>query len=226
MRNFQRTIRRATALLGACAVTAVVIAGASPAFAQTIIDDWGNVKVPAAPVLKPVTVDATNTALLVLDFNGAQDPAKGPCNSNTKPRCLASLPKMQKLIAAAREKGVPVVYSITANAVPSDIATAIAPEPDDPVVKSGPDKFINTDLGKILADKGIRTVIVTGTASEGAVLDTATHAALANGMNIIVPVDGMSSTELYGEQYVAWHLTNAPGISAKTTLTAIDMIGF
>jgi nicotinamidase-related amidase len=197
-----------------------------PASAQTIIDDWSTVKAPAAPELKPVTIDASNTALLVLDFNGAQDPTKGPCNSKNKPRCLASLPKMQALIAAAREKGVPVVYSITSNATPADIATALTPKADDPIVKSGPDKFVNTDLEKILDSKGIKTVIVTGTASEGAVLDTATHAALIKGMNIIVPVDGMSSTEPYGEQYVAWHLTNAPGMSAKTTLTAIDMIKF
>jgi hypothetical protein len=36
----------------------------------------------------------------------------------------------------------------------------------------------------------------------------------------------MSSTEPYAEQYVAWHLTHAPGVAAKTTLTRIDMIGF
>ena len=61
--------------------------------------------------------------------------------------------------------------------------------------------------------------------SFGSVLDTATDAAL-NGMNIILPVDGMSSTELYAEQYVAWHMVNAPGVSQKTTLTKIDMIKF
>jgi nicotinamidase-related amidase len=108
---------------------------------------------------------------------------------------------------------------------PQDIATDIAPLASDPIVKSGADKFIGTNLRNILADKGIKTVIVTGTAAEGAVLDTATDAAL-NGMNIILPVDGMSSTELYAEQYVAWHMVNAPGVSQKTTLTKIDMIKF
>jgi len=36
----------------------------------------------------------------------------------------------------------------------------------------------------------------------------------------------LSSTELYAEQYVAWHLTHAPGVAAKTTLTRTDVIGF
>jgi nicotinamidase-related amidase len=202
------------------------VTGAPPVFAQTVIEDWAKVKAPAPPEIKPVTIEVASTALLILDFNGAQDPTKGPCNAKTKPRCLASVPKVQKLIAAARAKGVFIVYSLGGAGTPQDIATDIAPLANDPVVKSGPNKFIGTNLDKLLDDKGIKTVIVTGTASEGAVLDTATDAALRKGMNIIVPVDGMSSTDLYAEQYVAWHLTHAPGVSAKVTLTKIDMIKF
>ena len=206
-----------------CTVASPVMT--SPATAQTIIDDWNKVKVPAPPQLKPVTVDLKTTALLVLDFNGAQDPTKGPCNKNTKPRCLASVPKVKTLLDQARSKEMLVVFSLAGAGEPQDIATALAPLASEAIVKSGPDKFIGTNLRSILADKGIKTVIVTGTASEGAVLDTATDAAL-NGMNIILPVDGMSSTEPYAEQYVAWHMVNAPGVSQKTTLTSIGMIKF
>lgn len=207
----------------AAAVSALIIA--SPASAQTIIDDWNTVCVPPPPELKPVTIDRPSTALLILDFNGAQDPSKGPCNINTKPRCLASVPKVAKMLAEARAKNVMVVFSLAGVGTPADIATALAPLPSEPIVKSGPDKFIKTDLDKLLADKGIKTLIVTGTGAEGAVLDTATDAAL-HGMNIIIPVDGMSSTEPYAEQYVAWHMTHAPGVAAKSTLTKIDMISF
>jgi hypothetical protein len=38
-----------------------------------------------------------------------------------------------------------------------------APTADEPSVRSGPDKFLNTNLDKILKDKGIQTVIATGT---------------------------------------------------------------
>ncbi|NLS14946.1 cysteine hydrolase [Rhizobium sp. P40RR-XXII] len=213
-----------------CAGLAVLCAGfsaafPSPAAAQTIIDDWQNVKPPAPPELKQVTVDPKTTALLILDFNGAQDPTKGPCNEKTKPRCLASVPKVKTLLDQARAKEMLVVFSLAGAGQAPDIATALAPLASEPIVKSGPDKFIGTNLRSILSDKGIKTLIVTGTASEGAVLDTATDAAL-NGMNIVLPVDGMSSTELYGEQYVAWHMVNAPGVSQKTTLTSIDRIKF
>lgn len=202
----------------------VAVSGFSAAQA-TIIDEWATIKAPAPPELKPVTVNTSETALLLLDFNGAQDPDKGPCNTKNKPRCIAALPKLEKLMTEARSSGTAVVYSITSNATPADIATVLAPRDGDPVVKSGANKFIGTDLEKILTDKGIKTVIVTGTASEGAVLNTAAYAAL-KGMNVVLPVDGMSSTDPYAEQYVAWHFTHAPGVSAKTTLTSIDDIKF
>ncbi len=208
-------------------LAALMIAGLSSShgFAATVIDDWANVKVPPPPELKAATLDPAATALLVLDFNGHDEATSGPCNKASKPRCLASIPAMKALLDKARAKGVFVVYSITANSGPQDIQPDIAPAPGDPVVKSGPDKFLNTNLGDLLSQKGVKTLIVTGTASEGAVLDTGTDAAL-RGMNIVVPVDGMSSTELYAEQYVAWHFTHAPGVAQKTTLTRTDMIGF
>ena len=54
---------------------------------------------------------------------------------------------------------------------------------------------------------------------------TMTFGAAMRKLNIIVPVDGMSD-ELYSEQYVAWHLVNAPGTGRLTTLTQINMIEF
>jgi len=212
--------RLALSLIAAATLLAMV----APAGATTIIDEWAGIKAPAAPALKDVKVDVATTALLLLDFNGAQDPTKGPCNSR-KPRCIASLPKVAALLKAARDARVYVVYSVGGSGTAADIATAIAPAAGDPVVKSGPDKFIGTDLAKLLAARGIKTVIVTGTAAEGAVLDTATDAAL-HGLDIILPVDGMSSTDPYAEQYVAWHMVNAPGVAAKTTLTEVSRIGF
>ena len=199
--------------------------GCSSAHAATVVDEWKKIKVPPAPKLGDVTVDPSTTALLLLDFNGAQNPDKGPCNTKVKPRCIAELPHVAKLMKGARDSGTPVVYSITSNAAPEDIATALAPKVGDPIVKSGANKFINTDLEKILTDRHIKTVIVTGTASEGAVLNTAAYAAL-RGMDVVLPVDGMSSTDPYAEQYVTWHFANAPGVSAKTKLTKIDAIKF
>ena len=69
-------------------------------------------------------------------------------------------------------------------------------------------------------------MIVTGTAANGAVLYTASGAAL-HGMNVIVPVDGMSSEDLYLRASHRWLLARAPAVSGrKVTLTKIDMMKF
>jgi nicotinamidase-related amidase len=188
-----------------------------PASAQTIVDTWDAVKTPPAPELKSVILDSKATALLLLDFN------KQTCNAERRPRCIASIPKVQELLEEARSKGFTIIYSLSAGATSTDIARELAPRKGEPVVTAGPDKFMGTDLEKILMDKGIKTVIVTGTAAHGAVLYTASGAAF-RGMQVILPVDGMSAENTYAEQYTAWHLANAPRVSSKVILTKIDLI--
>src|SRR5271169_1801541 len=76
------------------AAAAVLAAGVMVAQAGNIVDEWANVKTPAAPALKPVTVDAKTTALLMLDFMNQ--------NCGKRPACLASIPAVKKLLAEAR----------------------------------------------------------------------------------------------------------------------------
>jgi nicotinamidase-related amidase len=207
-------------LIAATAVAAVMTAALVPcAQAANIIDEWASVTAPPAPALKPVTVDAKTTALLLLDFINP--------NCTNRPRCMTNLPVMKKLLTEARANGVMVVYSVAGKATSgADVLPDIAPLPGDPVVKSGVDKFVGTDLEKMLKDKGINTVIVNGTGAHGAVLYTASAAAV-RGFNVIAPVDGMTSENLYFEQVTAWLLANGTGgIGQNVTLTRSDMIKF
>lgn len=198
-------------------VSFLLCQGITPASAQTIVDDWAKVQAPKPPELKTVTLDPKTTALLVLDF------VKQTCNTERRPRCLTSVPHVQALLKLARDKGVLVVHSITTAATPADILKDVAPLEGEPIVKSAADKFFKTDLEKILNEKGIKTVVVVGTAAHGAVLNTASQAAF-RGLQVIIPVDGMSSENTYFEQYTAYHLGNAPGVGQQVTLTKIDMI--
>jgi nicotinamidase-related amidase len=201
--------------------TALVAIGVSafswaPAGSASITDEWDSVKAPPPPALKAVTVDPKTTALLMLDFMNQ--------NCGKRPRCIASIPAMKKLLDEARASKTPVVYSFIANTSAADVIKDVAPAAGEPSVTSGPNKFLRTDLEKILKDKGIQTVILVGTAANGAVLNTAAHAAFS-GLNVIVPLDGISA-DPYAEQYTAWHLVNAPGVSARVTLTKSDMMKF
>ena len=120
---------------------------------------------------------------------------------------------------------MPVIYSLTHTGNPSDIAMQIAPSPGDPIVKSNVDKFYNTNLEKILQEKGIKTIVITGYSANGAVLHTATSAAF-RGYNVIIPVDCMSAPNPYAEQYTAWHMLNSPGTRDRATLSKVDLITF
>jgi len=189
------------------------------AFGQTIIDDWNTVKIPPAPEIQQVSLDPKTTALLLLDFN------KQTCNAERRPRCIATVPKIKLLLDRARAGGVKILYSLSANASPADIAPELAPQTGEPAVTSGPDKFLGTELEKLLKERNIQSVIVAGTAAHGAVLYTASGAAL-RGMKVIVPIDGLSAESLYPEQYTVWHLVNAPRVSGQVTITRSDLIGF
>ncbi len=203
----------------------IALVYAAPASAQTIIDEWSSVKAPPAPELKPVTLDPKTTAVFVMDL------VKQTCNNERRPRCVASIPKIEKLIAAARAKGALLIATTVPPAPIADTLPAVAPKGNDPVVVAWVDKFMlgdkDTGLEKMLKDKGITNVVTVGTAVHGAVLYTASTAAL-RGFNVIVPVDGMSGDGniAYDEQAVAYILTHAPVLSAKITLTSIDMIKF
>lgn len=214
---YRRFVKNVVVLLGGTLIILLCMSG--PLFSQTIIDEWSAVKAPQAPELKTITIDPATTALLLLDFN------KQTCNEKVRPRCISSIPIMVSFLTKAREKGVKVIYSLSPGASVTDIAKELTPAAGEPIVTSGPDKFVGTDLEKIIKEKGVTTVIVTGTAAHGAVLYTASGAAL-RGIKVLVAVDGVSAENTYAEQYTAWHLITAPRVSAQVTLTKTTLLNF
>ena len=183
---------------------------------NTIIDQWTSVTVPPPPEVKEVVLDPQVTAFLVLDIQTQN------CN-NKRPRCLATVPKIKTFLTEARARGMFVAYSLIRATTAADIIADVAPLEGEPVVQAGADKFFRTDLEKILEEKNIKTVVMVGTSAHGAVLHTATGAALRE-LQVIIPIDGMSATDLYAEQYTAWQLMNGPGSRKQTTLTRFDLI--
>jgi nicotinamidase-related amidase len=201
----------------AIATAGVIAAGTGPAKAGDIIADWNKVKAPAAPELKKVTVSPKDTALIVMDIQ------TNSCNKERRPRCLDTIKPVSELIKRARAKGLPVIHTMSSSGSLDKLVKNVAPQKGEPYVKGSVDKFLGTDLENILTSKHIGTVILVGTAAEGAVLGTATAAAQRK-LKVIVPVDGMSSAKAYAEQYTAIYLVSSPGTSAATTLTRTGMI--
>jgi nicotinamidase-related amidase len=184
----------------------------------SIVDEWHEVQPPSPPELGEVAVDPEKTSLLILDIQYRN------CSPERRPRCIATLPSIQDLLRRCRGKGLKVVHSTTRGSDPEDIRTEVSPLDGERIVSSGVDKFHGTDLEGILEEQGVDTVIIAGTSAHGAVLHTATGAAL-RGLRVIIPVDCISAGEAYAEQYTIWHLANAPGSRSKVLLSRSDKIG-
>jgi hypothetical protein len=206
-------------LLIACAVTGP----ATTALAQGTPAASPPAQVPSIPDPAPVSLDGPTTAFLALDFNSSV------CAN--LPTCLATLPAVSSGIGSARAAGALVVYSTggTATVLPD-----VQMQPSDPLVASGADKFYNTNLDEVLKQAGVKTVVVTGTITNGAVLYTSFGAAI-RGYTVVVAADGVSARNDFGNYGTLWQLLNGPSTSnpqnmplqAKAvTLSRTDLISY
>ena len=206
----------------AAAATVLVIAFAASSMAADILNDWDSVKAPPKPDLKEVTVDPSTTALLIMDMMKQ--------NCGARPRCVATVPNVKRLHDAARKAGVMVWYSLVGGekADPSGmIDQSFAPHEGEWARTNGPDKFMGTDLEQKLKAKGIKTAIICGTSFQGVGVGTGSGLA-QRGYKVIVPLDCLSSEDVYNEQYAAWHMfKGGPAVvTGNSTLTRSTMVKF
>jgi nicotinamidase-related amidase len=209
---------------GFCAalIAATIFAATSPAGAADITADWDSVKLPPKPELKSVTVDPKTTALLVLDL--MKD------NCGVRPRCVPIVPNVKKLIDEARARNMMVVYNLTGASKPEDMVDAsVMPKPNDFMIKNGRggDKFIDSNLDAGLKERGVKTVIITGTSTQGAVATTS-NGATGRGYKVVVPVDGTASEDAFRELYGIFHLAGGgpAALTQNVTVTRSDLIKY
>lgn len=190
-------------------------------FAADIVAEWATVKAPLPPELKAVTLDGKTTALLILDIMKT--------NCAVRPRCVATVPNIQKLHDRARAAGAMLFYTLSGeNPKLTDfLEPGFVPREGEYVAQRGPDKYLGSGLHERLKARGIKTVIVCGTSAQGVVIGTGSGSA-QRGYKVIVPVDCMSSEDPYMEQYAAWHMFKGglAVITSQTTVTRSDMIKF
>jgi len=214
-----RTLLRAA---GTAAV-ALLIAFAASSSAADVLDDWATVKLPPKPELKPVTLEGSTTALLILDMM--------KMNCGARPRCVATVPNVKRLHDAARAAGAMVWYSLVGSdgkATPADmIDQGFVPRDGEWARQNGPDKFLGSNLEEKLKARGIKTVVVCGTSFQGVGIGTGSGSA-QRGYKVIVPIDCLSAEDPYMEQYAAWHLfKGGPAVvTSQVTLTRTAMVKF
>jgi nicotinamidase-related amidase len=152
---------------------------------------------PNRPEAKPLTLDSKSTAVLVLDLNARCDDPKQVCSKITAP--------LGDFLDKARAAAVPIIYTVSASAKGKPIG----------------------ELQAFLKDKGAKTLIVTGSSTNAAVLYTATTAARIYRYSVVIPMDGVNASTRYEHEYAIHQFTVLPSEANKLfQFTNLSMISF
>src|SRR6476660_1407117 len=178
---------------------------------------------PNRPEPKPVMLDSKSTAILVLDLNARCDDPKQVCSKITAP--------LGDFLDKARAAAVPIIYSVSATAKGKPIGELAAPlrrkESETVIYPDAFDKFYGGELQAFLKDKGAKTLIITGSATNNAVLYTATTAARMHRYSIVIPMDGVNASSRYEQEYAIHQFTVLPSEANKLfQFTNLSMISF
>ncbi len=207
---------RATYLMACGVLLGSVWAMAPAASAQ--------VDLPVIPDPVAVELDHSTTAYLLLDMVDAICPAR--------PSCPGTVPAATSLLTRARDAGALVVH--TTGRAGGTQMPGLEPLPSERIVGAPADKFFGTDLDDILVSHGIRTVVIAGTAANGAPMYT-TFGANLRGYTAVVVSDVLPGQTPFDTFLTQYQVLNEPGfdnpnntplVEGRVTLSRSDLITF
>jgi len=172
---------------------------------------------PNHPEPQAVTLDPSTTALLVLDLSFRCNPPDATCHA-LAPVINDALPKF-------RAANVYTVFTVSAGGAPLELwegFPALAPN-EMLIAPDATDKFFTGDLPALLADRGIKTVVITGSSANQAVLYTASSAARNFGYDVVIPLDGTNANRDYEYEYTM-HQFTVVSFANRFRFTSLDMI--
>ena len=190
---------------------------------QVLAQAASGLQLPALPDPVPVQLDAATTAFLALDFLDS--------NCGTRPSCVATLPAVANALAAARAANVPVFYTVFGT---STVLPDVAPLTETPIESFGGDKFYNTNLDDLLKQAGVKTLVLTGTSTNNAIMYTSFEAML-RGYTVVVAADGVSASTDLDNALALFQMVdrtgsgnpqNVPLKPNAVTLTRTDLITY
>jgi len=184
---------------------------------------WTAQEGPNRPEPKPLSLDSKTTAILVLDLNARCDDPKQVCSKITAP--------LGDFLDKARAASVPIIYTVSAAAKGKPIGELAAPlrrrETEVIIYPDSFDKFYGGELQSFLKDKGAKTLVITGSSTNAAVLYTATTAARMYRYPIVIPMDGVNAATRYEHEYAIHQFTVLPSEANKLfEFTNLSMITF
>ena len=161
---------------------------------------------PNIPDPKPIPLDPRFTAVAVLDLTTRCQQPHAPCA-----KLLSPVGSFLERVRVAR---VPVVYTVSLRDRGTELGV-VAPalkrrEAETVVYPNSFDKFFGEDLYHVLQSLGVKNLVITGAATNIAVMYTATTAARVYEYNVVIPMDGVVARSRYEHEYALHQLHALP----------------
>ncbi|HTN72276.1 MAG TPA: isochorismatase family protein [Methylomirabilota bacterium] len=178
---------------------------------------------PNRPQPQPLNLESKTTAILVLDLSSrCQDP---------KEVCFQLMEPLGKFLERARQSSVSILFTISAAAKGTRLGEVAAPlkrrETEPILYPDAFDKFMGGELRDQLNRMGCRSLVIVGSATNFAVLYTATTAARIYRYDVVIPLDGVNAKRQYEHEYAIHQLTILPAAAHKQfRFTMLGMIEF
>ena len=178
---------------------------------------------PNRPQPQPLSLETKTTAILVLDLSSRCE--------NPKEVCFQLMEPLGKFLERARQSSVPILFTISASAKGTplgEVAKPLKRRQTEPILYPDAfDKFMGGELQDSLKRAGCRSLVIVGSATNFAVLYTATTAARIYRYDVIVPLDGVNAKRRYEHEYAIHQLTILPASAHKQfRFTTLGMIEF
>lgn len=178
---------------------------------------------PNRPEAERVGLDSKASAVLVLDLSTrCHDP---------KESCFKLMTPLSGFLSRARQSSVPIFYTVSAAAKGTPLGEIAAPlgrrESEPVLYPDAFDKLTGGELQNHLARICCRSLVIVGSATNVAVLYTATTAARVYRYDVIIPLDGVNAKRPYEHEYALHQLTVLPASANKQIrFTGLDWIEF
>jgi nicotinamidase-related amidase len=171
------------------------------------------------PPATPLRIEATTTAVLVLDLTaGPHEP------DATRAKLLAEL---GVFLERARSSGVPIIFTGTVRELGAPAEPVLKRRDGEPLLyPDGYDKFIGGDMQRLLEERKAKTLVVTGGATNFAVMYTATAAIRNYHYQVVIPIDGVYAADAYRHEYALYQLSILPGGVTPPQYTMLRTIDF
>ncbi len=178
---------------------------------------------PNRPEPQPLKLDSKTTAIAVLDLSVRCEDSKEVCSKLMQP--------LGELLERARQATVPILYTISAAGQGTPlgaVATPLNRRASEPILYPDAfDKFMGGELKAELDRCKCRSLVIVGSATNFAVLYTATTAARIHKYEVVIPLDGVNAKRNYEHEYAIHQMTILPASAHKQfRFTKLGMIEF